>query len=62
MAAASENDEGSCCIPAGFGKIKFRPFGDPAKTVYALASADRRIDFAASHGLRFVDQVLSLRV
>jgi hypothetical protein len=38
----------NCCIPAGFGKIKFLPIGDLPKTVYALAPAERRTDFAAS--------------
>jgi hypothetical protein len=43
-----ESDGGSCCIPAGFGKIKFRHKYDPPKTVYALSPAEMRINFAAS--------------
>jgi hypothetical protein len=53
---------GNCCIPADFGKTKFLRISDRPKTVYALASAERRIDFAASRGLQFVDQVLAIRV
>jgi hypothetical protein len=42
------NDEGSCCIPAAFGKIKFRHKHDLPKKVYALSQIEMRINFAAS--------------
>jgi hypothetical protein len=62
MAAASENDEGSCCIPAGFGKIKFRRKHGPPKAVHVLAAAEESTRFRRKPGLQFVDRVLSIRV